>query len=237
MDLNEAYTQDTTTGGGYFGDQEFPDEANGGFFMEASGSPGYLDDEALEKNTNDFFQDITPTPIPGDESAGDPDAGDPDAGPLDPSATPFALPFPAPDKVPPPWIDVFDTEKLLRGGLVSSKDIIDAQELRLKKLRQGVDPDVDEEGFEEDEYDGPPRTGKELGDLMESVGLPPSVGTMFDDMQDAIMGIASDLSGNNAERTSLGDILTHDNRLRGLGALLVLVAATGLAVGFVNVPS
>lgn len=80
------------------------------------------------------------------------------------------------------------------------------------------------------EYDGPAKTGKTLKDLAMELGAPSSLGTLIDEMQDAIVGIIGDLVNNNGERTSVADIFGHGNRLRGLGALFVLVALVGLAI-------
>lgn len=52
---------------------------------------------------------------------------------------------------------------------------------------------------------------------------------MYEDAQDAFVGILGDLMGQS-ERTSVKDIVTHGNRLRGLGILLVALALVGLIV-------
>lgn len=78
------------------------------------------------------------------------------------------------------------------------------------------------------EYDGPPPTGKGVKDIVIALGLPPSLGTLVDDMQDAIVGITADLTGSDTTRSSLADIFTHNNRLRGIGSLLVIIAVVGL---------
>lgn len=82
---------------------------------------------------------------------------------------------------------------------------------------------------EEDvEYDGPEKTGKTLKDLALDLGAPDSLGSVLDEMQEAIIGIVGDLVNNKGDRTSIADILGHENRLRGLGALCVLGALVGL---------
>lgn len=81
---------------------------------------------------------------------------------------------------------------------------------------------------EDVEYDGPTPTGKGVSDLADTVGLPPSLGALFGDMQEAILGIAGDLMGSSTERESLADILTYNNRLRGLGSMCVIIAVVGL---------
>ena len=82
-------------------------------------------------------------------------------------------------------------------------------------------------------YDGPPKTGKTLRDLSIDLGLTGSFAELVDDMQEAVLGITADLTGKS-DRKSVGDILAHGNRLRGLGALLVLGAVAGLLVDFVS---
>ena len=52
------------------------------------------------------------------------------------------------------------------------------------------------------------------------------------DAREAMVGLAADLTGTT-ERRSLGAMLTHGNRLRGLGVLLVTLALVGLFVDYV----
>lgn len=80
------------------------------------------------------------------------------------------------------------------------------------------------------EWDGPAPTGKGISDLFESIGAPSSMSQLFEEMQGAVLGITSDLVGGNSERESITDILTHGTRLRGIGAMLVLIAVVGLAL-------
>ena len=80
----------------------------------------------------------------------------------------------------------------------------------------------------EEEYDGPEKTGKTLKDLALDLGAPESLSALIDDMQEAIIGIVGDLVNNKGDRTSIADILGHENRLRGIGALFVLAALIGL---------
>lgn len=47
--------------------------------------------------------------------------------------------------------------------------------------------------------------------------------TAIQDARDALFDIPADLFGNTSERTSLREILTHDNRLRGLGVMCLAV--------------
>jgi hypothetical protein len=85
-------------------------------------------------------------------------------------------------------------------------------------------------------YDGPVKTGKTLRDLLTDLGAPDSLSGTVDDMQEALFGITSDLVGSNggvgSDRLSLSDILTRGNRLRGLGAVLVLASVIALLVDF-----
>lgn len=81
---------------------------------------------------------------------------------------------------------------------------------------------------EEVEYDGPAKTGRTLKDLAMDLGAPDSIGTLLDEMQEALIGIIGDLVNNKGDRTSIADILGHENRLRGIGALCVLCALVGM---------
>lgn len=56
------------------------------------------------------------------------------------------------------------------------------------------------------------------------------------DAHDALVGIMHDLSGAS-DRTSLWDILTYKDRMRGLGFLLVALAMVGLVADYVLHPS
>lgn len=75
---------------------------------------------------------------------------------------------------------------------------------------------------------GPKKSRKTLVDLGAEMGLPRSVSTVIDDMQEAVLGIVSDLTGKTKERVSLAEVLTYKNRLRGIGMLLILVASVAL---------
>lgn len=87
-----------------------------------------------------------------------------------------------------------------------------------------------EEESDDIEYDGPVKTGKTLKDLARDLGAPDSWATLIDEMQEAVIGIIGDLVNSTGERTSLADILGHENRLRGLGSLFILVAIIGLLI-------
>ena len=59
--------------------------------------------------------------------------------------------------------------------------------------------------------------------------------TALADAQEALVGITGDLSGGS-DRRSLKEILVHENRLRGLGILLISLALIGLFVDYVMAP-
>ena len=56
------------------------------------------------------------------------------------------------------------------------------------------------------------------------------------DAREALVGIPADLSGNT-QRTSLVDILTYNDRLRGLGVLCIALAVSGMAVDYIMASS
>jgi len=117
------------------------------------------------------------------------------------------------------WSATFESDDIRTGK--SSAEVLAEQEdeARAKDL-EFSDPNL--------QYDGPPLTGKGVSDLVESLGMPSSIGQLFSEMQEAVLGITSDLMGNSSERESLADILTHNNRMRGIGAMLVSIAVIGL---------
>ena len=53
--------------------------------------------------------------------------------------------------------------------------------------------------------------------------------TLFTDAQEALLGIPSDLLGQS-ERKSVGAIIGHGNRLRGIGVLLLLLGIAGAII-------
>lgn len=55
------------------------------------------------------------------------------------------------------------------------------------------------------------------------------------DANDALTGLADDLAGNTP-RKSLKDMVTHNNRMRGLGILLIALAMVGLVVDYIMGP-
>lgn len=147
----------------------------------------------------------------GEEDADDatdpPDPTDPAAS-IAASLTPYPLPDPTQAPMPVPSSKV--------NGLTPSSELV-----------KESDPPAKGDDVE---YDGPDKTGKTLKDLAMDLGAPDSVGTLLDDMQDAVIGIVGDLVNPNPERTSLAEILGHGNRLRGLGALCVFVAVIGIVL-------
>jgi len=54
-------------------------------------------------------------------------------------------------------------------------------------------------------------------------------GALVADAQEALLGIPSDLLGQS-ERKSLGAIVGHGNRLRGLGVILLVLAVAGAII-------
>lgn len=144
----------------------------------------------------------------------------------DPSVIPSAVPTQAPangnnnsntsSSVDLTKIDPKDWNTMLKNGLVTASDIMEAQE----KLKMPKKDTAD--------WDGPPKTGKGLKDMFTGLGMPDSLEDAFGDMQEAVLGIARDLS--SGEKKSLRDVLTEGDRMRGLGLILVLVAIVGLIV-------
>ena len=60
--------------------------------------------------------------------------------------------------------------------------------------------------------------------------------TAVRDAYDALVGITADLAGNTS-RKSLGDILGHGDRLRGLGVLCIALALVGAVVDYLMHPA
>lgn len=77
-------------------------------------------------------------------------------------------------------------------------------------------------------YDGPAKNATGVGDILERGGLYVSPGQLLKDAEDALLGIIHDLTRMHADNLSLHDILVKNNRLRGLGSLLIVVAVVGL---------
>ncbi|MGA1563845.1 MAG: hypothetical protein ACO35C_04410 [Pontimonas sp.] len=81
-----------------------------------------------------------------------------------------------------------------------------------------------------DYFDGPKRTGKTIGSVAEQYGLPTSFQQTIDDAQDAVLGITKDLVRSGETKTSVSEIITKDNRLRGIGMLLIITAILGFFI-------
>jgi hypothetical protein len=77
-------------------------------------------------------------------------------------------------------------------------------------------------------YDGPAKNAAGVADIVERGGLNVSPGQLLKDAEDALLGIIHDLTRMHADNLSLHDILVKNNRLRGLGSLLIVVAVVGL---------
>lgn len=73
-------------------------------------------------------------------------------------------------------------------------------------------------------FDGPKKTGRTIGSIAHEYGLPTSVRQTFDDAEDAVFGVTRDLTQSKDSKESIYDIITKDNRLRGIGALLIIAA-------------
>lgn len=155
----------------------------------------------------EWGDDDDETQRPENEDAGD-DTETPD---IAASLTPYPMPDPTEAPMPVPSSKV--------SALTPSSELVTAS-----SSSSGA-PHT-----EATEYDGPDRTDKTLKDLAKDLGAPDSIGTLLDDMQDAIIGIVGDFVSPTPERTGLAQILGHGNRLRGIGALCVLVALVGLAL-------
>lgn len=77
-------------------------------------------------------------------------------------------------------------------------------------------------------FHGPADTGKSFGSVLTSYGLPTSFGELLSDAEEAFVGILFDLNHIHENRLSVYDILAKNNRLRGLGALFIVVAIAGI---------
>jgi hypothetical protein len=130
-----------------------------------------------------------------------------------------ALPTPVPDAgTPPPlsawgressYYDQRDVEAMLSFGLAPSEQIAEAQ-ARVNEREERV--------------------------VRHSSLASLTFDTAVLEAREALVGLLADLSGSTA-RKGLADMLTHGNRLRGLGILLVALAVIGLFVDYVMYPS
>jgi len=187
------------------------------------------------------------------------DASSVTATPAPVTATPTPLPtrsaldpIAAPTRGETAWYDLFDSDKI--PGLVKSSEIMAAQEKRLADLEKGITGENDDT----DEFDGPPKTGSQLGDLVRSLGLPTSFATVVDDVQDALVGTVQDLTNTAPppppskttsidatpnlteappEKKSFTEIVFRGNRLRGWGVLFIVCALVGIMVAALLMPS
>jgi hypothetical protein len=95
-------------------------------------------------------------------------------------------------------------------------------------------PATDEPGTWTDRrvYDGPPRKDTSFGDALSAYGMPQSFGELFTDAEEAFIGIVSDLNkaGGSGQEMSLADIFTKNDRMRGLGALFIVIALVGIVL-------
>jgi len=80
-------------------------------------------------------------------------------------------------------------------------------------------------------YNGPKPTNDTLGQVAESYGMPSSFKSLIDDAQDAFVGIIGDLTKSKTEPMSYQDIFGKENRLRGLGSLLIIIGVLGVLLG------
>lgn len=80
-------------------------------------------------------------------------------------------------------------------------------------------------------YNGPKPTNDTLGQVAESYGIPSSFKSLIDDAQDAFVGIIGDLTKSKTEPMSYQDIFGKENRLRGLGSLLIIIGVLGVLLG------
>ena len=77
-------------------------------------------------------------------------------------------------------------------------------------------------------FDGPEDKGASFGAILTSYGLPTTFGELLSDAEEAFVGILYDLNHIHESRSSVYDILSKNNRLRGLGALFIVIAMVGM---------
>lgn len=97
-----------------------------------------------------------------------------------------------------------------------------------KKQLSISDDDEDESRDKTIYYDGPAKNARGVEDITRVAGLNVSPGQLLKDAEDGLLGIIHDLTRMQRDELSLHDIFVKDNRLRGLGSLLVVVAVVGL---------
>jgi len=119
------------------------------------------------------------------------------------------------------WTDTFDIINF--NGLASSKDIIAAQDrLNAEKAAQAkkdLDAKIQRAA-----------NGSVIDSFSLKYGLP-NISEIVSDMSEAIVGILGDFTVGT-DRSKMSEILLYKNRLRGLGAIIVMVALIGIAIDF-----
>ena len=77
-------------------------------------------------------------------------------------------------------------------------------------------------------YDGPKDQGNSFGDVLTSYGLPTTFGQLLSDAEEAFSGIMYDLNHIGENSLSVYEIFAKNNRLRGLGAIFIIIALAGI---------
>jgi hypothetical protein len=104
----------------------------------------------------------------------------------------------------------------------------------LVRDRSRVYPVLQTDTLEDEEpvdrvYSGPSRTNKSLGNVLETYGMPRTFGELLTDAEEAFIGIISDLNKTGqGEQMSLAEIFTKHDRMRGLGALFIVISLVGI---------
>lgn len=83
-------------------------------------------------------------------------------------------------------------------------------------------------GKAEGVFDGPKDKGNTFGDVLTSYGLPTSFGEVLSDAEEAFSGIIYDLNHIHENQTSVYEIFAKNNRLRGLGAIFIVIAVVSI---------
>ena len=71
-------------------------------------------------------------------------------------------------------------------------------------------------------YDGPADTKKTVGEMLQEYGIPTSAAALLSSAESAVIDIPRDL---HEAKEDVWTILTKGDRLQGMGALLIVVAA------------
>jgi len=127
-------------------------------------------------------------------------------------------------------------EDLPFNGLATSSDIIDEQMKRLGLYPSDFDettaaptvaPGASDPTTPTPQqqqalvYDGPADTKKTLGKMLEEYGIPTSASDLLSAAESAVIDIPRELGD---AKEPVWTILTRDDRLMGMGALLIIVA-------------